>query len=442
MQTRLEAVRKKEEIVNAIRPHVNVLQTPVDLDSLIDHIGDSRIVMLGEATHGTHEYYTWRSLISQRLIREKGFSFIAVEGDWPDCYRLNRYIKNYSGAGVSAFEVLHAFNRWPTWMWANWEIVALAEWLSDHNRSLPVNRKAGFYGLDVYSLWESMEAILNYLRKVDPSALPVAEKAFECFAPYQREEGRGYAYASLMVPEPCTMEVVNLLSEIRRKSPQYNTDQENVFSAEQNAIISVNAEKYYRAMLHGGAATWNIRDGHMMDTLRRLLNFHGDGSKAIVWAHNTHIGDARATDMRFEDLHNLGELARKEYGEDAVRLIGFGSYEGTVIAARRWGTAAQQMIVPSAKGESWEDILNETGIQNGYLLMADIKGERLLDFEIRHRAIGVVYNPSLEKWGNYVPTLVPSRYDAFVFLRQTKALHPLHVETDGQQIPETYPFGV
>lgn len=421
---------------------MNPLQVPVDLDLLIEKIGDAKVVMLGEASHGTHEYYTWRSLITQRLIRERGFNLIAVEGDWPDCYRLNRYVRNYSGAGVSAFEVLHAFNRWPTWMWANWEMVAFAEWLSNHNRSLGIKEKAGFYGLDIYSLWESMEAIISYLRKVDPSALPVAERAFQCFAPYQREEGRTYSYASLMVPEPCTTEVVALLAEIQRRIPGYNSDQESVFSAEQNAIISVNAERYYRAMLQGGTETWNIRDSHMMDTLKRLCAFYGERSKAIVWAHNSHIGDARATDMRGDGMHNLGELARKYYGAEQVFLIGFGSFEGTVIAAQRWGSAGKYMSVPPARVESWEEILNETGVQNGYMLMSAIRDRGMLDFDIDQRAIGVVYNSSSDKWSNYTASRVSSRYDAFVFFRLTKALHALHIESDGSQMPETYPFGV
>ena len=436
-----ETIADKGHIVDSVRAHMNAMQTRVDLDSLLDQVGDARIVMLGEASHGTHEYYAWRSIISQRLIQEKGFNFIAVEGDWPDCYRLNRYIKNFSGAGSSAFEVLHAFDRWPTWMWGNWETVAMAEWLSDHDRSLSAGKKVGFYGLDIYSLWESMEAIINYLRKVDPSALLVAERAFNCFAPYQQEEGRSYSHASAMVPEPCTQEVVNLLTEIQRRAPRYNSDPENVFSAEQNAIISVNAEKYYRRMLEGGATTWNIRDSHMMETLDRLLSFYGPGSKAIVWAHNTHIGDARATDMRFQGMHNIGELARKNYGEKDVFLVGFGSFEGSVIAARNWGDGMERMPLPPAIAGSWESILKETGTQNGYLFMKEFRESAALDFEIGHRAVGVVYNPSSEK-RNYVPTLLPLRYDAFVFLRQTKGLHPLSIAQNKGQTPETYPFGV
>jgi erythromycin esterase-like protein len=202
------------EAVSQIRSSSHALKSIADLDPLMRQIGDARIVMLGEASHGTHEYYTWRALISQRLIQEKGFNFIAVEGDWPDCYRVNRYIKSYADSGEKARDVLKAFNRWPTWMWANWEIVALAEWMREHNKSLPANKKAGFYGLDVYSLWESMEAILDYLKKTDPQALRVAEKAFECFEPYHMDEGRGYAEATLMVPELCTQEVIDLLHEL------------------------------------------------------------------------------------------------------------------------------------------------------------------------------------------------------------------------------------
>ena len=434
-------IRFSENAADIIRPGILPLQTSVDLDTLMDKIGDAKIVMLGEASHGTHEYYTWRARITQRLIREKGFNFIAVEGDWPDSYKLNRYIKNYSGAGTSAFEVLHTFNRWPTWMWANWETTALAEWLYDHNEHLPGNKKVGFYGLDIYSLWESMEAIIHYLRQNDLAALAVAEEAFECFQPYRRDEGTGYAYASMVVPGPCTQEVVRLLSEIRRNSSLYNTDQENVFSTEQNAQITFNAEKYYRAMLQGGSQTWNIRDEHMMETLEKLLHFHGRKSKAIVWAHNSHIGDARAPDMRSHEMHTIGELARKKYGNENVFLVGFGSYQGSVIASRRWGEEPRYMAVPPAIENSWEDILHHTEIQNGYVILEDFS-KGILDSEIGHRAIGVVYKPEVEMHSNYVPSILPARYDAFVFFEHTKALHALHILPDGHQMPETYPFGV
>jgi erythromycin esterase len=433
----------ENELTSSIKQWAYPLQSKKDVEPLFEYIGDSRIVMLGEASHGTHEYYTWRSHITKKLIEEKGFNFIAVEGDWPDCYRLNRFVKGYDIDNKSAFKVLHAFNRWPTWMWANWEIVALADWLQQHNAGLPANKKAGFYGLDVYSLWESMESIMQYLRKTDPAALKVAEEAFYCFEPYRKDEGQGYARASQFVPEICENEVVHLLKKIREKLPTYNTDHENVFSAEQNALIAVNAEKYYRAMIKGGPHSWNVRDRHMTDTLTRLLNFHGENSKAIVWEHNTHIGDARATDMADEGMYNIGELARIEHQDKGVVLVGFGSYAGTVMAGRSWGAPMQSMNVPEAAKGSWEYLLHKAGKENKLLLMYDFaNNDMLMENHLGHRAIGVVYNPVYEQYGNYVPTIVPLRYDAFIYLDQTMALHPLHIEPDGHLVPETYPFGV
>ncbi len=432
----------EQGIINGIKERSYPIKNIADLDMLMNRIGDSRIVMLGEASHGTHEYYTWRTHITERLIKEKGFRFIAVEGDWPDCYRLNRYIKNYERKHENAFHVLKGFNRWPTWMWANWEVVALTEWLYEHNKYLPANRKVGFYGLDVYSLWESMDAIMQYLRGIDPSALKVAEDAFHCFEPFRREEGRSYARASQFVPELCENEVVDLLKEIQKKLPQYNTDHENVFSAEQNALVAVNAEKYYRAMIKGGAHSWNVRDRHMSDTLERLLDFHGPDAKAIVWAHNTHVGDARATDMADEGMFNIGELIRMRHHEKGVVLVGFGSYKGRVLAGHAWGAPMQKMIVPPAQKGSWEYLLHSAGSQNKLLIMDDFMDDMLMESHIGHRAIGVVYNPIYEKFGNYVPSILPMRYDAFIYLDETQALHPLHIEPDGHQMPETYPFGV
>ena len=255
------------ELISLIKQWAYPLNSKADLQPLFDRIGDCRIVMLGETSHGTHEFYTWRAHITRRLIQEKGFQFIAVEGDWPDCFRLNRFIKGLDEKDKSAFKVLQAFNRWPTWMWANWEMVALADWLFEFNKSKPLNKRAGFYGLDVYSLWESMESIIRYLEKTDPGALTTALEAFRCFEPYQKEEGRGYARASQFVPELCQQEGAELLKEIQSKSVLYNSDPENVFSVEQNARIAVNAEKYYRAMIKGGPHSWNLRDRHMADTL-------------------------------------------------------------------------------------------------------------------------------------------------------------------------------
>lgn len=431
------------EMVTTISKKAHTLHSKADLQPLYDRIGNARIVMLGEASHGTHEYYTWRAHISKKLIEEKGFNFVAVEGDWPDCYSLNRFIKGYDTDSKSVFKVLHTFDRWPTWMWANWEVAAFAEWLKKHNAGLAANKKTGFYGLDVYSLWESMESIMAYLDKTDRSALKIAEEAFRCFEPYRKEEGQSYALASRFVPELCETEVVNLLKEIRQRLPEYNTDYENVFSAEQNALVAVNAEKYYRAIIKGGPHSWNIRDRHMSDTMERLLKFHGEKSKVIVWEHNTHIGDARATDMVEEGMYNIGELARVQHHENEVVLVGFGSFKGSVIAGKKWGAAMQNTSVPEAKAGSWEYLLRRAGNEDKLLIMDDFAGEDMfLENHLGHRAIGVVYNPQYEQYGNYVPSILPLRYDAFIYLDETSALHPLHIKPDGTQIPETYPFGV
>lgn len=433
----------EDEVINAFRQWSYPLHSKGDLEPLFNRIGDARIVMLGEASHGTHEYYTWRSFITRRLIEEFGFNFIAVEGDWPDCYRLNRFVKGHDQENKSAFRVLQQFNRWPTWMWANWETVALADWLLEYNRHQPSGKRAGFYGLDVYSLRESMDYILQYLEKHNGAALPAARKAFECFEPYSTDDGHSYARASQLVPELCRNEVVAMLKEIREKIGQLNTDQENVFSVEQNAMISVNAEDYYRTMVKGGPGSWNIRDRHMTDTLNRLLEFHGPESKAVIWAHNTHIGDARATDMINEGMYNLGELCRLEHPEKGVVLVGFGSYKGSVMAGRAWGSPMQEMLLPEAKMGSIEDLLHKAGAGNKLLVMEDyFNNEMLMQHHMGHRAVGVVYNPLIEHFGNYVPTILPLRYDLFIYLNETQALKPLHVQASGEKVPETYPFGL
>jgi erythromycin esterase-like protein len=368
---------------------------------------------------------------------------VGVEGDWPDCYRLNRYAKGYENSGQDIYSVLNQFNRWPTWMWANWEIASFIDWLKVHNEGLSKNKKVGFYGLDVYSFRESMQSIITYLEKNDPEALKSAKKVIQCFEPYGNDEGQAYARASAFVPELCEKDVLHLLTEIRSKVESYNSDAENVMSTEQNAFVARNAEKYYRAMIKRGAASWNIRDEHMVSTVERLMKYHGSGAKTLIWEHNTHIGDARATDMASEGMVNVGQLLREQYADDGVVAVGFGSYKGSVIAARNWGDEMRKIRVPEATAGSWEnDFHHACKGKNRLLLMNKINEERCVSAEIGHRAIGVVYNPEHERFGNYVPTIMPKRYDAFIFLDETTALHPIHIEPDGNQIPETYPFGM
>ncbi|HEV7349330.1 erythromycin esterase family protein [Telluribacter sp.] len=427
------------------------LQNTKDLDPLLDRIGDARFVLLGEATHGTHEYYVWRTEITRRLVEEKGFNFVAVEGDWPDCYRLNRYIKGYSDQDKKPIDMLRGFERWPTWMWANLEVAALITFLKDHNAQLYPDQRVGFYGLDVYSLWESMDTLVEYLEKTDPNAAALARKAAQCFEPYA-EDGQLYATAQMEglpqdglpqegLSQSCREDVVKLLREIRAKAPQYDHDPEAALNTEQNAHVAVNAERYYRSMVGFDDNSWNIRDTHMVETLNRIANFYGPGSKAIVWEHNTHIGDARYTDMKRAGMVNVGQLVRQQHHENEVVLVGFGSYQGTVIAGSRWGAPMEVMEVPEAREGSVEELLHNESAEDRLLIFDRYNPKERFSKVMPHRAIGVVYNPEYESYGNYVPTVLNARYDAFIFLDTTTALHPLRLQTDQELTPGTFPSG-
>lgn len=423
-----------ETLVPKVRDAARPLREPRDLDPLLNRIGDARIVMLGEASHGTSEFYRWRARITERLILEKGFSFVAVEGDWPDCMRVTRYVRGESGE--SAFEVLHAFDRWPTWMWANQEIVELAEWLRSWNDGAPSERQVGFFGLDVYSLWDSLHAVYRYLEDTDGEALTHARAAIRCFQPYG-DDAQAYARSLRFVGESCEDEVVALLRRLRAEA----MEGEDWFDAEQNALVAANAEAYYRTLVRGGRSTWNLRDRHMMETLNRLLDRQGESSKAIVWEHNTHVGDARFTDMAADGLFNIGQLAREQYGEEAVAIVGFGSHRGSVIAAQEWGAPMERMPVPPGRAGSWEEVFHRACGSDALLLCEGLDA----DFHAMrpHRAIGVVYHPEYELFGNYVPTVLPRRYDAFLWIEQSHALQPLHfVERADHELPETFPSGV
>jgi erythromycin esterase-like protein len=327
-------------------------------------------------------------------------------------------------------------------MWANEEIVSFAEWLKRHNAALSDHLKIGFYGLDVYSLWESLYSILGYLRKSDPSLLPVAHRALRCFEPYG-EDVQQYARATALVPDSCEDEVIDLLKELRAADGRHHVDRrEDFFTAEQNAHVLKNAEAYYRAMVRGGPESWNIRDRHMTETLERLMRHYGPEAKAIVWEHNTHIGDARYTDMAAEGMFNVGQLVRQRHIHEGVFLVGFGSYLGSVIAAKDWEAPMERMRVPPARDGSWEDVLHRSSATNKLLLLDACRQAEQFNVARGHRAIGVVYHPEYEHLGNYVPTVLPRRYDAFCFLDETRALHPLHLHPALQMIPETFPWGV
>ncbi|HEX6372731.1 MAG TPA: erythromycin esterase family protein [Longimicrobium sp.] len=431
----------ERELIEAVKRAEKPLRDDGDLDALLERIGDARVVLLGEASHGTHEYYTWRDRISRRLIAEKGFDFIAVEGDWPDCYLVNRWVKHHDGGG-SARDMLHAFERWPTWMWANHEVAELAEWLHAHNQSLPDDDRVGFYGLDVYSLWDSMDVVTRYLEKVDPEAARRARGAYGCFDPYE-EDVQDYAMATALVPTSCEEEVVRILLDLRSRGPDYAEEgREAFFNAEQNALVARNAERYYRAMIRGGSQSWNVRDTHMIETLERLLQHHGPESKAIVWEHNTHVGDARATDMARVGMVNVGSLARERWGGDVV-IAGFSSHRGSVIAGSEWGAPMQRMRVPEAREGSWEHVFHEAGAHDRLVMMDEIDDVPASHDPRGHRAIGVVYHPEREAYGNYVPSVLPFRYDAMLYIDHSHALRPLKMPSHlGHEPPETFPTGM
>ena len=430
----MEALNTRKEITDFFHP----LQNKSDLDPLMERIGDAQYVLLGEASHGTHEYYTWRAQISKRLIEEKGFSFIAVEGDWPDCFRINEWIKNGKDRDIQ--EVLHGFKRWPTWMWANWEIAAFTDWLRDYNLSKSLPEKIGFYGLDVYSLWESMEIMVEYLEKEDPETAELAREAMMCFQPFKENDSYGSVFSR---SKPgCQEQVIKLLKEVRQRSENYDGELEADLNAEINSLVMANAEKYYKAMSHFTEKSWNVRDRHMMETLNRLIDYHGNNSKVIVWEHNTHIGDARATDMAHSGLFNVGQLVREEKGTKNTVLVGFGSYEGSVIAGSRWGAPMQEMDVPEAISGSFEYRLHEYDDRDKLLIFDEHpRITNTFSDKIGHRAIGVVYNPEREK-GNYVPSEMTERYDAFIYIDRTQGLHPLKFKPKGKFTPETFPFGI
>jgi erythromycin esterase len=417
------------------------LQTDADLDPLLERIGDAQYVLLGEASHGTHEYYTWRARISKRLIEEKNFSFIAVEGDWPDCYGINRFIKGYADTPTDVLDVLRGFKRWPTWMWANYEIAALANWLHQYNNR-NVHQKVGFYGLDVYSLWESVEILHQVLQQQqDPKALQLVADVVNCFDPYGEDE-RQYARAVAYLAGSCRRQVTALLTEIRQKAPGYDHDPEAALNAEMNAWVAVDAERYYESMYSPEEKSWNIRDRHMVSTLNRLMGHHGADTKCVVWEHNTHIGDARYTDMVHGGLVNVGQLVREQQSPSNVVLVGFGSFMGSLVAGKSWDAPMEVMPLPPARSGSVEALLHHESPDDRLLIFSSSNTDVRFSNERGHRAVGVVYHPEREKFGNYVPTKLSQRYDAFIYLDQTQALHPIHHHPDLSKMPEGYPFGV
>lgn len=426
----------KTAMVDEIRALATPLQGPDDLDQLARRAHAARFIGIGEASHGTHEFYHWRAALTRRLIEAGEIAWIGVEGDWPDCWRINQWVRGLEHQELDAVQLLSTFERWPTWMWANYEVADFLTWLRAWNAAHPSAEHVGFYGLDVYSLWDSLRVIMAWLEDNAPEALSTAMAAWRCFIPY-REDPHEYAWASRLVPETCEPDVVALLSEVRRRA-QAEAD-ETAFDALQNAEIVANAEHYYRIMLRGDRESWNLRDTHMADTIDRLAAHHG--AKGLIWEHNTHVGDARATDMAAGGMVNVGQLLRERHGSD-VCLIGFATHHGTVLAAGAWGTTEQRLVVPDAAPSTHESLLELALPGPSVLIFPDDRSGQWLSASLGHRAIGVVYAPAREQY-NYVPTRMGGRYDALLWFPQTNALMNLrHEPSPTEPELETQPTGM
>jgi erythromycin esterase-like protein/predicted phosphoribosyltransferase len=423
-----------------------------DYDPLMDLIGDARFVLLGEASHGTHEFYGERARITQRLIDEKGFAAVAVEADWPDAHRVNRYVRGASD-DFDAAEALADFRRFPRWMWRNTEVVEFIEWLRAHNGALPPNaERTGFYGLDLYSLYASMKAVLQYLEQVDPDAARLTRARYACFDHFGPDPQIYGFFAASDLDRSCKDQVVSQLVELRRRATEYarcdgSIAEEDFFDAEQNARVVKNAKEYYRSMFFGEVSSWNLRDRHMVETLEALvahLGRQGRRAKVIVWAHNSHLGDARATAMDRRGELNVGQLVRQEYGREAV-LVGFTTDHGTVTAASDWDSAAERKHVRPALAGSWEALFHAS-LPSRFLL--NWRGNRPLSRVLREprleRAIGVIYRPETERASHYFQARLSDQFDAVLHFDETRAVEPLEYTTEWEvgEPPETFPFAV
>jgi erythromycin esterase-like protein len=416
---------------------------------LLEAIGNARLVLLGEASHGTHEFYQIRCELTKALITQRGFNLVAVEADWPDAYRVNRWVRHASEE-TDAAAALGDFVRFPRWMWRNDVIVEFVQWLRAHNASREPSARTGFYGLDLYSLHTSIEAVLAYLKKVDPEAALRARQRYACFEDFA-EDTQAYGYATTVGLSPsCEREVLDQLLDLRRRAAEYaNRDgriaQDEYFFAEQNARLVRNAEEYYRAMFGGRTESWNLRDTHMMETLEALVAWTArtaGHSRAVVWAHNSHLGDARATQMGDWGELNLGQLVRQQYAAEAW-LVGFTTHTGSVTAARDWGDPAERRRVTPSLSGSYEHLFHETGLARFLLLLRDAPVREFLRGERLERAIGVIYRPDTERASHYFRARLAEQFDAVMHIDQTRALNPLERwSRDEVDLPETYPSGV
>jgi protein-L-isoaspartate(D-aspartate) O-methyltransferase len=412
-----------------------------DLDPLLERIGTARIVLLGEASHGSSEFYRMRARITRDLIIKKGFQFVAVEADWPDAARVDHYVRHFQYPPSE----WTAFARFPTWMWRNNEVRDFVSWLRKHNGTVEKSKRVAFHGLDLYSLYDSIRAVLGYLDEVDPASARVARERYGCLTPWQRDPAT-YGHAALTGSYPtCETDVVRALTDLLAKRRVYaEHDGERFLDAEQNARLVANAERYYRTMYYGSRASWNLRDNHMFETLKNLLAFHGKDSRAVVWAHNSHVGNAAATEMADRGEHNIGQLCRTEFG-DAAYLVGFGTHSGTVAAASNWDGPMEIKDVRPSHANSYERLCHATGHAR---FLLGLRGRRdaltepsALGKERLERAIGVIYRPETEMASHYFRANLPQQFDEYIWFDSTSAVTPLDT-AEVKGLPDTYPFGV
>jgi len=411
-----------------------------DLNPLMERIRSARVVLLGEATHGTSEFYRMRERITRDLIVKKGFRFVAIEADWPDAARVDHYVRHFQYPPSE----WTAFARFPTWMWRNTEVRDFVSWLRKHNGTVEKGKRVAFHGLDLYSLYDSIRSVLNYLDEVDPKSAKVARERYGCLTPWQRDPAT-YGHAALTGSYPtCESDVVRTLTDLLAKRRAYaERDGERFLDAEQNARLVANAERYYRIMYYGSRASWNLRDSHMFETLKNLLAFHGPDSKAVVWAHNSHVGNAAATEMAARGEYNIGQLCRKEFGDQAY-IVGFGTHSGTVAAASEWDGPMEAKQVRPSLPNSYERLCHATGLARFMLGLrgpGDFCGPKGLGRERLERAIGVIYRPETELASHYFQANLPEQFDEYIWFDDTHAVTPLDT-AEIKGLPDTYPFGV
>ena len=425
---------------NGLAQHLKRLDlADPDYSELLSRIGDASIVLIGEASHGTHEFYEQRARITKLLIEGKGFHAVAIEADWPAALRVHRYV-NGLDMDASAESALADFTRFPAWMWRNTVMVEFIEWLK--------GRGVGFFGIDLYSLFSSIEAVLDYLKAIDPEAALRARRRYACFEMFG-DDAQAYGHASTSgAAESCEDDVVKQLMELRSKASEYarrdgRTAEDEFFFAEQNARLARNAERYYRSMFRGRVSSWNLRDQHMTETIEELISHLGkrvSRPKLVVWAHNSHLGDARATEMGWHGELNVGQLVRERFGTEAF-LLGQTTYEGTVTAASDWDAPAERKRVRPGLAGSYERLLHETGAAAFWLDLRDPPLQRLLKDERLERAIGVIYQPRTERQSHYFHTRLVEQFDAVLHIDATTALQPLEIESEWEteESPATYP---